>query len=139
MKLGHNWFYAANTSSWEDWLNETAAEWSSLLYILSISNYKMFEQQMDWHLKTYINTPAIKTPDLKRPDGVHDRGTVMFYEIYKKYGKDVILDILRILASLDDVTTENFLNKLRNEMGGLIPDIIEKGLSLQNYAELFEA
>ena len=138
-ELGHNWFYAANTSSLEDWLNETAAEWSSLLYILSISNYKMFEQQMDWHLKTYINTPAIKTPDLKRPDGVHDRGTVMFYEIYKKYGKDVILDILRILASLDDVTTENFLNKLRNEMGGLIPDIIEKGLSLQNYAELIEA
>lgn len=138
-ELGHNWFYAANTSSWEDWLNETGAEWSSLLYILSVPYNIMFEQQMNWHLKTYLNTPAIKTPDLKRPDGVHNRGTVMFYEFYKKYGKEVIIDILRVLASLDDVTTENFLKKLRNEMCDVIANIIEKGLNLQDYAELFEA
>ncbi len=137
-ELGHNWFFAANTSSWEDWLNETGAEWSSLLYILSLSNHKLFEQQLDWPLKNYQETPPIKTPDLKRPEGVHMRGTIMFYEIYKKYGKEVILAILRTLASLDEMTTENFLNKLRIEMGNVIPDIIEKGLNLQNYSELFE-
>lgn len=137
-ELGHNWFTGANTSSWEDWLNETGAEWSSLLFVLSMSNYKLFEQQIDWPLKKYQETPPIRTPDSKRPDGVHWRGTIMFYEIYKKYGKEVILDILRTLASLDEMTTENFLYKLRIEMGNLIPDIIERGLNLQNYSELFE-
>lgn len=138
-ELGHNWFTGANTYSWEDWLNETGAEWSALLYTLSMPNHTLFEQQLDWPLKKYLDTPIIKTSDTKRPEGVHWRGTIMFYEIYKKYDKDVILDILRTLASLDVMTTENFLNQLRNNMGNWITDIIEKGLTLQDYSVLIEA
>lgn len=137
-ELGHNWFLGANTSSWEDWLNETGAEWSALLFILSLPNNNLFEKQIDWPLKKYKETPPIRTPDSKRPDGVHWRGTILFYEIYKKYGKEVILDILQTLASLDKMTTENFLYELRVKMGNSIPDTIERGLNLQNYSDLFE-
>ena len=32
-ELGHHWAHGANPNSWEDWLNETCANWSALLYL----------------------------------------------------------------------------------------------------------
>lgn len=136
-ELGHNWFAGANTTSWEDWLNETGAEWAALLFILSLPDIELFEQQIDWPIKKYKETPLIETPDLSRPDGVHWRGTIMFYEIYKTYGKDVIKTILQTLASLSIMTTENFLNELALKMDNEIPKLIEKGLTLVDYSGLF--
>lgn len=143
-ELGHNWFAGANTSSWEDWLNETGAEWAALLYILSLGERELLEKritQMNEN-ENYLKTSVIKPIDLKRPAwGVHVRGVMMFYEIYKKYGAETILKIMQVLASLKEtgkeVTTDYFLTELKVKVGNKISELIERGLTMNDYAELF--
>jgi len=137
-ELGHNWFSGANSSAWEDWLNETGAEWAALLYILSLSDNGFFEDHLSWAKESYKNTPVIKSPDGKRPnEGVHTRGVMLFYEIYLKYGADAIIKIMQTLANVKVHTTDNFLAELRAKTGGEISGIIERGLTMKDYAELF--
>lgn len=136
-ELGHNWFMGADTTSWEDWLNETGAEWAARLFILSLEDYELFNKKFVFLYNEYLKTPPIKTPDGSRPDGVHWRGTVMFYEIYKKYGTDTIINILQTMSSLNEQTTSNFIKELRVRFGDEIPNLIEKGLELHNYSDLF--
>ena len=140
-ELGHNWFTGANTSTWEDWLNETGAEWAGLLYILSLKDNELFNNHLSnllsWN-KNYTNMPVIKSLDGKRPaEGVHIRGVMMFREIYLKYGIDTIITILRIFLKLEKKTTEEFLSVLRVEIGNEIPDKIEQGLTMNEYSGLF--
>lgn len=143
-ELGHNWFTGADTTSWEDWLNETGAEWAALLYILSLGEKEFLEKhiiEMNEN-EHYLKTSIIKPLDLKRPAwGVHTRGVMMFYEIYGKYGAEIILKILQVLAGLKEtgkeVTTDYFLSELRAKVNNDIPKLIERGLTMNDYAELF--
>jgi len=142
-ELGHNWFAGANTSSWEDWLNETGAEWAALLYILSLNEKDFLEKRIVQMNKNedYLTTPVIKPADLKRPIwGVHTRGVMMFYEIYLSHGQETMLKILQVLANLKEtgkeVTTDYFLSELKTKVDNKIPEIIEQGLTMNDYAEL---
>ena len=136
-ELGHNWFSSSDTSTWEDWVGETGAEWAVLLYILSLNENEFFKNRISRAKEKYIDTPVIKSPDGNRPvDGVHIRGVMMFYEIYLRYGIDTISTMLKILSELPNPTTENFLHDLRNKIGSDIPDKIERGLTMKDYANL---
>jgi len=137
-ELGHNWFTGADITTWEDWLNETGAEWAALLYILSLNEKEFFENHISKAKENYKDTPVIKSLDGKRPnDGVHTRGVMMFYEIYREYGIEVITTILKGLIELNKHTTENFLVELKNKIGSDIPNKIEQSLTMKDYTELF--
>ncbi|MHC1695412.1 MAG: hypothetical protein AB9835_09120 [Eubacteriales bacterium] len=136
-ELGHNWFAGADTSSWEDWLNETGAEWAALLYILSQNDKALFDEKIGWLEENYRVYPIIKPEDIKRPvDGVHSRGVMLFYEIYKRYGCEVLLVILKELANLSQPTTEELLQILINKVDTNIIHIIRQGLKAQDYSVL---
>ncbi|MFI3255605.1 MAG: hypothetical protein R3Y63_14935 [Eubacteriales bacterium] len=136
-ELAHNWFMEADTSSWEDWLNETGAEWSLLSFAHKIDEKQLFEKQIAYARNNYMDSPVIKPEDLSRPStGVHSRGVMLFYEIFQKYGIDKINVILKVLANLEITTTSNFLLTLREIVGDEIPDLIERGLKLKDYTEL---
>lgn len=136
-ELGHYWFFGADTSTWEDWLNETGAEWALLSFANSVGKGEIFEKQLSYAEENYKDTPIIKSEDLKRPNtGVHTRGVALFHSIYLKYGIEKINDILKILANLENTTTEEFLLNLREKIGNEIPEIIEMGLKIEDYSKL---
>ena len=138
-ELGHNWFTGADTTTWEDWLNETGAEWAALLYILSLNDTEFFEKQLSRSKENYKDTPIIRSSDGKRPvDGVHTRGVMMFYEIYLRYGIEKMITILKTFINLEEKTTANFLSELRIKMGNEIPDKIERGLTIKDYSKLLD-
>lgn len=129
-ELGHNWFTGADTTIWEDWLNETGAEWAALLYILSLNDNDFFTNHISWAIDNYAKTPVIKSIDGKRPsEGVHIRGVAMFYAIYRKYGIDTITKVLQILADLQIHTTEAFIKELNDE----IAEFIGRNLTAEKY------
>lgn len=137
-ELGHNWFFSADTTTWEDWVGETGAEWAVLLYILSLGDKESFDKHLSWAKEKYKDTPVIKSPDLKRPDeGVHIRGVMMFYEIYCKYGAEKIIQILQILDGIKVKTTAHFLAELKIKADDNISEVIERGLGMKDYSELF--
>jgi hypothetical protein len=117
-ETAHEWCVGADASPWEDWLNETTAEWASLLYALEHDNDDLFHLILDETLEAVSknNYPPIKTVDGSRSDGVHYKGTVLFYDIYKKYRKDVLTKMIRGFTDLEIKTTENYINQIEKNM-----------------------
>ncbi|MCL2168740.1 MAG: hypothetical protein FWB74_01780 [Defluviitaleaceae bacterium] len=131
-EFGHYWF-KADHSTWEAWLGETAAEWASILYMVSVSGEDSINSRLDqiqeW-TGDYVKAPVIKTPDLLcPPSGVHVRGVMLFYEIYKRHGLDKIKHILTILANLEIYNTESLLLELDEG----VSDFIRRGLDAVDY------
>lgn len=112
-EIAHSWCQGAKTDSWEDWLNETFAEWSALLYELEVpNNINKFEEVILEKEAKFQHKP-IKTEDLSRPSDVHDNGVYRLYKLYCLHGKEAIKNILRAFDSLDIKTTDNLILKLK--------------------------
>lgn len=127
-ELAHEWCSGADVGSWHDWLNETAAEWSMLLYCLDRGKNDIFDAMISEHLAKAPEFPPIKTEDGSRPEGVHTKGTVLFYEVYKAFGKETIKSVIRLFVGLETKTTEMLLDKMRTDGMTEAADIIEKNL-----------
>lgn len=72
--------------------------------------------------------PPIKTPDGARPDGVHDKGTVLFYKIYKDIGFDSMKKVIRCFTDLENKNTYEYLNALRKNGFSHVADVIKENL-----------
>lgn len=126
-ETAHNWCFGANISSWEDWLNETTAEWAFLLFLNSY-DIELFKLCIDQKLKNNEIYPAIKTIDGKRPQGVHEKGTMLFYEIFQTFGKDIITKLVRGFSNLNIKNTENFIKMIELEIGIEVVQKIIRGI-----------
>lgn len=128
-ETAHYWCNGADTNSWEDWLNETTAEWSALLFALKSNNKVLFDSILTPKIKRYSDLPSIRTVDGSRPKGVHDKGTVLFYKLYLETDFQTIEKVLRCFADLKFKNTHNFIKKLRHRGLKKAADIIEQGLN----------
>jgi len=133
-EIAHNWCRGADVHSWEDWLNETTAEWTALLYQLHIGDMDKFDSVIQDRAKRAKYAPAIKTADGSRPDGVHDAGVILFYEIFKKYGFATIEKMLKLFDSLTDKSTDRFLELVDAKMGAQIAAALRNGVD--GYAKI---
>jgi hypothetical protein len=136
-EFAHSWFNA-DTNTWEDWLNETGAEWSCLLFVLEHFGEGLFNEMMESRLKSYETTPPIHPVGTdKRPsEGVHDRGVVLFNFISKRFGYDTVKRILQLRTVLPVLTTADLLTAMRNDMSREVveaADIIERNLTESRY------
>lgn len=127
-EMAHTWCTGAEVGSWQDWLNETTAEWSMLLYCLDRGKTDIFNAMIAEHTEKYPEFPPIKTADGSCPEGVHTKGTVVFYELYKAFGAETIKKIIRLFVDLDVKTTENLLDKMRSLGLTNAAEMIEKNL-----------
>lgn len=134
-ELGHVWFCRANTNSYEDWLNETGAEWSSLLFLLHKGELDLFHKFYSIREHEHkLSKEPIKPRDLHRPNAVHGSGVVLFYKIYEKYGTETVLKILQILSQMKKQCTDDLLEKIRIELSAEVADFIQS--RLESYIEL---
>lgn len=108
-ELGHTYAAGADTESWEDWLNETHAEWSALLYTLETAP-ELFEILIS-ELRACEdgNGFSLRPNGDDRPQNVHTCGTRLYYDIYQQYGCDAIKMLLRTYAQLKTKKTACFL------------------------------
>lgn len=128
-EMAHIWCTGADVGSWEDWLNETAAEWSMLLYCLDRNKTEIFDAMIAEHLAKAPDLPPIKTADGSRPEGVHTKGTVLFYELYKAFGAGTVKSVIRLFVDLDVKTTERLLEAMKALGLNEAAELIEKNLS----------
>lgn len=127
-ELAHLWCFGADYNSWEDWLNETTAEWSALLYALTCGNNLLFDYILQPHIESVSTYPPIKTSDRTRPLGVHTKGTVLFFELYQKFGLQVMEQLIRIFANLETKSTSSYLTHIKIELGDDIYAYLVEGI-----------
>lgn len=128
-ELGHVWFCHADAYSYEDWLNETGAEWSSLLFLLHKGEMELFRKF--YSVREYEHRSCeepIRPADLHHPNAVHGSGVVLFHMIYEKYGKETVIELLRILSEMEHQGTDDFLAETERRSGKEIADFIRERL-----------
>lgn len=129
-ELAHEWCSGADCGSWHDWLNETTAEWSMLLYCLDRGKTDIFNAMIGEHMAKAPGLPPVKTADGSRPEGVHTKGAVLFYELYKVFGAETIKSIIRIFVGLNVKTTEKLLDEMKTCGLSEAAAALEKGIIL---------
>jgi hypothetical protein len=132
-EIAHIWCKGADVTSWEDWLNETTAEWSAYLYMIDNDRSDLFIKMITRKIDEYVSFPAIRIPSGERSNGVHHKGTVLLYWLYQRYGIDAIRVLLRSFVSLKIKNTESLISAVRNAIGNDIADSIENGLDLNEF------
>lgn len=122
-ELAHNWCCGA-PGNWEDWLNETSAEWSALAFLLE-NGQESYVHDTILGYCTEEKPEPIRTRDGQRPQQVHLKGTLLFHGLYRKHGLAVIKDFLRAFVELEDKNTESWLKYLSRRYPHIVPEIIE--------------
>ena len=110
-EIGHNYANGASCTSWEDWLNETHAEWNALLFELK-HNPQLFDKLMQLKSNQYKGDYQIKPLGETRPEDVHETGTLIYYDIYQQLGEEAIITLLKTFDSLEIKDTAHYLEEL---------------------------
>lgn len=129
-ELAHEWCAGASWD-WNDWLNETSAEWSMLLYALSRGKTGLYQRMMARHQKIAAQVPgAIRTADGRRPaEGVHSKGTVLLDNVYHQLGEEAVRAFLICFVNLEEKTTDQLLHRLRDTGWGALAERLEAGIN----------
>ena len=114
-ELGHAYAVGADTESWEDWLNETHAEWSALLFAANTAP-DLFNTLITELQERYHQQPITLRPNgSARPQDVHTTGTRLYCGIYRQYGGDAVKMLLQTFDQLENKTTASFLTAVESK------------------------
>lgn len=111
--------------TWEDWLNETHAEWSALLYLRECQP-QIFAEAVEWLEQNYKHGGTLRPHGDTRPSEVHDTGTSIYYEIYKRWGVAELKALLRIFDLLPTKDMGHFLEALKSRHPDSYKMLLEK-------------
>lgn len=124
-ELAHSYAMGADCYSWEDWLNETHAEWSALLYELE-KDEAFFEHCLAKTRERYGDRKlALKENGEEHQEFVHEAGVLVYEKIYRRYEADSIRTILRTFDHLSEKSTAKLLETLTADGEGKFACMIE--------------
>lgn len=113
-EMAHSYAKGADVTTWEDWLNETHAEWSALLY--EEAHHPELFVSILTRMKATLQQPYCLNPEKeKRPEQVHEIGTLIYYELYQRYGTECIKTLLRTFDQLEKKDSASFFALLNQQ------------------------
>lgn len=122
-ELGHLWWYKAKTNSWEDWLNESFAEYSALMIIREVFGENAFTKRLDKKRENLFGTKPIWEFDRNRTrteeesrnvnEILYNKGPILLYELEKEIGKEHYIELCKMLFEKNINTTSEFLETLK--------------------------
>ncbi|HJV77707.1 MAG TPA: M1 family aminopeptidase [Paludibacter sp.] len=118
-ELAHFWWSNANTTTWEDWLNEAFAEYSMLIYFRERFGISVFDKKIEEYKKRSMNTPPIFGIDRNAPEAyvvLYEKGSLILHELEQKIGKEQFIELLREVVNGKVKTTSNFLELVEKKI-----------------------
>ena len=119
-EFAHLWWSNAPSNTWEDWLNESFAEYSALLAIRHILGEKEFERRIEKKAANLDTLPAVRGLDRKHDQAymvLYDKGCYLLYELEQEIGSKKYFDLMKSVYSSRVSNTEDFLSVLTNILG----------------------
>ncbi|WP_234122679.1 M1 family aminopeptidase [Clostridium hydrogenum] len=116
-ELAHLWWCKANCSSYEDWLNESFAEYSSLIALNDL-----FDKNEAQNILTLYKTKSKTLPKIEgiarnyenAYEVLYYKGSVILNELENKIGKASFYTLLKELHKNNICSTRDFLQVLEN-------------------------
>ena len=131
-ELAHFWSTGAGMN-WEDWLNESFAEYASMLFVESKYGADAYHERVE-QLKTendkkYRMQPIKPPVGESRPDSVHTKGPIVLDGLRWEFGYDAVCEVIRVFDKLDVKSTDRLLEGIRKDNRGEIADWLGRKIS----------
>lgn len=114
-EIAHLWWQNAKTGVWEDWLNESFAEYSTLKWLEKTFSPEIFAKQLRKYEEAYKKTTKIsqtKTGDSNWHSVAYYKGPYILYQLEKNIGEEKMLKFMRMVHENKISTTENLIDVL---------------------------
>jgi hypothetical protein len=114
-EVGHLWWTGASATTWEDWLNESFAEYSSWLMLKQVYGNEEFEKQIARSRERTKGKPAVWGIDRNADEAyfvLYDKGALLLDRLASRMGEKQFLAFASQIAHLTPRTTAEFLTKL---------------------------
>lgn len=114
-EIAHLWWQNAKTGVWEDWLNESFAEYSTLKWLEKTFSPEIFAKQLRKYEEAYKKTTKIsqtKTGDSNWHSVAYYKGPYILYQLEKNIGEEKMLKFMRMVHENKISTTEKLINVL---------------------------
>jgi len=114
-EAAHFWWGRGQATTWEDWLNESFAEFTALMIMRDWYGEQVFEDTIARYRKEAENAPPIR--GLDRNDAaaqavLYRKGPVLLYDLEKQIGKQRFRELLARLVERKVATTDQMLATL---------------------------
>lgn len=120
-ELAHLWWSKIkNYNSWEDWLNESFAEYSSLMVLKESYGEEVFENFIMEYRKQSMNIPAIKEAARNSEYSYrvfYRKGPIVLYTLNKFIGENKFNEFLKLFYLSEAESTEEVLEILKTVAG----------------------
>jgi len=129
-EIAHFWWHGAE-SNWEDWLNESFAEYSALNLVRDLVSQEEYNSQLNKKRDDSKNTPPIWEMERNSPYAerlLYSKGVVLLKELEEKIGSNRFLELCNSCISKNINNTEDFLNLLRDREGNSTGEWFEQTL-----------
>jgi len=130
-EMSHFWWHNAETTTWEDWLNEAFAECSMLLYLREKENKEEYNKKIEQFKKWTVNARPIWGVDRDAPeayDALYNKGSLILLEFEKKIGTQEFYNFLKMLLNKSISNTADFLKLVEFELSREYRDWFENKL-----------
>lgn len=114
-ELSHLWWFKAEPTSWEDWLNESFAEYSSLMATREQYGEKEFLRLINLYKEKTSNSPAIRginRSDQEAFNVLYAKGPTILNQLEMMIGEESFKELLKNTHKKKINKTIDFLNEL---------------------------
>jgi hypothetical protein len=129
-EIAHFWWRGA-ASNWEDWLNESFAEYSAMILIKELRSKEEFNSRLNIKRSESNNTPPIWEISRNAPlaqQVLYSKGVILLIELEEKIGNNKFLELCRARIDKKTNNTLDFLNLIKDIGGREIADWFEQSL-----------
>lgn len=119
-EFAHLWWYRANTSTWEDWLNESLAEFSALLAVRNLLGQDTFARLLAVRREKAMNLPPVRGINREAEEAhsvLYYKGCVFLADLEAEIGEDQFAAFLQELVQRQAADTAEFLKILADFAG----------------------
>lgn len=115
-EIAHLWWSKSkNCNSWEDWLNESFAEYSSLLAIREKYGEEKFSELIQKYQEKVKGLPPIRGIDRGSEEAhsvLYNKGPILLFKLESKIGRSIFENLLKEIHLREINSTAGFLNTL---------------------------
>ncbi|MBN2747382.1 MAG: hypothetical protein JXR34_11710, partial [Bacteroidales bacterium] len=118
-ELAHLWWFKAEATSWEDWLNESFAEYSSISILRALFGQDTYSKAIMNKKETLKDSPAIWNFDRNKASYqdartvLYDKGPVLLSELEQEIGSKEYIYFCKKLVERNVSSTTELLETLR--------------------------
>lgn len=119
-EIAHLWFYSAPGESWEDWLNESFAEFAALMTLREMAGGEEFLKRINRKKEKINSLPPIRGIDRKSEQAygvLYNKGCCRLYELEQEIGKEDFLKLMSWIYVNHISSTESVIEEIEKRFG----------------------